>query len=379
MARGKSGSAAVLRAMPEVCGLACRECKRKGFCSWVKSNRPMVLLLTFIIVYFIGGVVFYTQHEGWSFTESVYFTTVTVTSVGYGDYSPTTPQSRGFTTVFGALGTVIFTLVLGIRLRFSTTKEDALENELLLEVLNPSGETLAGLLRQDKRTRRVRIMRGVVFFLILMVSGTLFFTLFLGHTVGDAIYVSLITGASIGYGDIAPSYHKDTPDTPSYGGMWFGIVFMTIFFLWTINMLGWVAHELYSASIKFDVRTTMGGELTHRLVKLLDTNADGTVSRAEWLVAVLVANKVCHESLISSINQRFDELDVDGSGALSSKDIEGVLKRAQSYQSQYGLDGDVGVSDSEDEEVDGDGDQQDEEAAVGVTSVDAAAATAAAQ
>lgn len=51
-----------------------------------------------------GGAVFYRFIEDWSWVDSLYFTVVTLTTVGYGDLSPTTTISKLFTIVLILVG-----------------------------------------------------------------------------------------------------------------------------------------------------------------------------------------------------------------------------------------------------------------------------------
>jgi voltage-gated potassium channel Kch len=65
-----------------------------------------------VLGYYLVGLFFYTQVEGWKPHEALYFTTVTVTTVGYGDFSPATDEGKLFTIVFilfglGAIGNIL--------------------------------------------------------------------------------------------------------------------------------------------------------------------------------------------------------------------------------------------------------------------------------
>jgi voltage-gated potassium channel Kch len=58
------------------------------------------------------GTVFYHQVEGWSWLDSFYFSVITLTTIGYGDFSPTQPLSKLFTIVFIFVGLGLFVLFL---------------------------------------------------------------------------------------------------------------------------------------------------------------------------------------------------------------------------------------------------------------------------
>jgi voltage-gated potassium channel len=48
----------------------------------------------------LTGTLFYWRFEDWTLVESFYFCIVTLTTVGYGDLSPTTDATRIFTVVY---------------------------------------------------------------------------------------------------------------------------------------------------------------------------------------------------------------------------------------------------------------------------------------
>jgi len=56
---------------------------------------PAVIAISIIMLLMIFlGTIYGTMWEGWSFVESLYFTIVTISTVGYGDYTPTTSERR---------------------------------------------------------------------------------------------------------------------------------------------------------------------------------------------------------------------------------------------------------------------------------------------
>jgi voltage-gated potassium channel len=51
-------------------------------------------LFVLVVVTLLSGTLFYRQVEGWSFLDSLYFSVVTLTTVGHGDLSPTTAAGK---------------------------------------------------------------------------------------------------------------------------------------------------------------------------------------------------------------------------------------------------------------------------------------------
>ena len=66
---------------------------------------PEFRALSFLVSLLVTtGTIFYWQAEGWSILDSLYFSVITLTTVGYGDLAPTTTGSRMFTVVYILLG-----------------------------------------------------------------------------------------------------------------------------------------------------------------------------------------------------------------------------------------------------------------------------------
>lgn len=71
--------------------------------SFLKDDEYRDLLITTIIIIFSGTLV-YHYVEGWSFIDSFYFSVVTLTTIGYGDFSPQTDGGKLFTVLYIIVG-----------------------------------------------------------------------------------------------------------------------------------------------------------------------------------------------------------------------------------------------------------------------------------
>jgi voltage-gated potassium channel len=80
-----------------------------GTALWVAA--PVVLSLAIVIV-LLGQ--FVGRHEGWSRFDSIYWSFVTATTVGYGDIRPTKVRSRILAIVIAILGLVLTGILIAI-------------------------------------------------------------------------------------------------------------------------------------------------------------------------------------------------------------------------------------------------------------------------
>ena len=79
--------------------------------NWVNKDKIKVALFGLLII-IIVGTLGYHLIEGWNFLESLYTTIQTISTVGYGDYTPQTWEGKLFTIIliiFG-VGTMLYTV-----------------------------------------------------------------------------------------------------------------------------------------------------------------------------------------------------------------------------------------------------------------------------
>jgi voltage-gated potassium channel len=66
-------------------------------------------LMLLVVVTLVGGTILYSTVEGWSAVDALYFSVTTLTTVGFGDLTPTTALGKLFTVIyiFAGLGLVV--------------------------------------------------------------------------------------------------------------------------------------------------------------------------------------------------------------------------------------------------------------------------------
>ena len=63
-------------------------------------TQDIFLLIASVFGALMLGAIIFSCTEGWSMMDAFYFVTMTATTVGYGDFAPTTELSKFFTIIF---------------------------------------------------------------------------------------------------------------------------------------------------------------------------------------------------------------------------------------------------------------------------------------
>lgn len=90
--------------------------------TFLKNEDYRDLLYTTLLVLLLGSVT-YRYLEGWSWLDSAYFSIITLTTVGYGDFSPQTSAGKLFTIFYIFIGIgIILTFVNTVYKHYNDTK-----------------------------------------------------------------------------------------------------------------------------------------------------------------------------------------------------------------------------------------------------------------
>ena len=76
------------------------------------SRRKILFTLSIFAITFIVGMVLAHRFEGWSLYESMYWTLITMATIGYGDYVPGTWEGRVLAMVMAIAGITSFTALV---------------------------------------------------------------------------------------------------------------------------------------------------------------------------------------------------------------------------------------------------------------------------
>jgi voltage-gated potassium channel len=78
-----------------------------------RNDAEFRTLIFLMITLLIGGTLIYWQALSWTILDSFYFCVMPISTIGYGDFAPTTPFSKGFTIVYAIMGIGLFASFVG--------------------------------------------------------------------------------------------------------------------------------------------------------------------------------------------------------------------------------------------------------------------------
>ena len=266
-----------------------------------------------------------TCRESWTIIDSVYFATVSMSTVGYGDLTVQGPVSRLFTAVWIIIGVVtVFGQISGFLGRgIASLTEWTLAS--IDKILGGTGEVS----EEDRESSEP--LNFFWFYLKGMSVGIIYFVIFqailsvvilsvdpdLGYT--DVLWYCFITATTVGYGDV--NVHSQL-----------GRLFATFHVLMSVVWLAAIIGHL-SALIERRNRQLRHAEMLRRrldpsLLSEMDHDGENGVDKVEFVVETLIhlgaelGGEPLNWGHVEPILGQFAAFDVDDDGVLTYKDLK---------------------------------------------------------
>jgi len=291
-----------------------------------RSNKETWVTVMSLILFYALAVVFYMPVEDFSFGDCIYFATVMVSTVGYGDFLPSSDGSKIFTVIYVHMALVIIAVAidnLNTALLQKWVHDQALREVQDIGVFDAKAQ-------QRRRRRQFGIATGCYIFLMLI--GTVVFATAQdwdeeeeGNKWVNGLYLTAITLTTVGFGDYSP-----TEDGTKFFGclmMIFGVPLTATslaFFSELVFGESWDAIELHHVKGLTQKKLTSLEEFCTELTRVGARNAADTskVSKIEFMCFLLVRNNVVGMDEIEGMMSNFDELDRSNSGFITMEDVQ---------------------------------------------------------
>ena len=322
--------------------------------------------LLIVVIYYVVGYLFYSHVEGWDGLICVYFQTVTLTTVGYGDYSPSTNGSRIFTMFYifsgiAIVGRIIDKFAVSIqeyaerkaaerrklcsRFRSQNSLQIKLGQNSInhIEEANDSFDeentdasisSVNYVLDEDPTKwhyHRNKIITSIGSMFLCLIMGALFYQHNEDWDFVTALYFCVVTTTTVGYGDT--SLQKESSKVFAV----FYILLSCLIIALALGNLASVRMQMVNEAKRVEL---MSRKLDFNFIRELDNGEnDLGIDKTSFLVAMLVQLElVDKEKDVDPWLEKFDALDKNCRGFIDFDEaIEDLEKEEEERQKQLHL------------------------------------------
>mmetsp|Transcript_13882 Transcript_13882/g.25548 ORF Transcript_13882/g.25548 Transcript_13882/m.25548 type:complete len:357 (+) Transcript_13882:66-1136(+) len=302
------------------------------------------------------GIAFWMVVEKRDFLTSAYIITQIVTTIGYGDYTASTPEGRIFMAVYVLAALVVLAYYFNVFIGGCLERREQAMCEYLQEVedsfLVEDAEDSKKSGQASRHGDMNKVIAAALPFLVCLLVGMAFFRFYEGYctcydggalidgcsmdtelacinsggnimTLTGSFYMSMITLTTVGFGD----YHPNTRT-----GYVFAIVWMLVGVAATAIFTATLSAYLFDSEQKQQfVMSDFLDTVTDDVFSKIDRNGDGKLSRGEFLSFTLMKYGGVSEGLIEEINREFEATDTSGVGRVT---YDMIAQRQAAIQSK---------------------------------------------
>ncbi|XP_073004779.1 two pore potassium channel a [Typha latifolia] len=282
-----------------------------------KFHPSFRLMAIFLVVYLAVGVLCFYVVKGQiagnktdGVLDALYFSIVTMTTVGYGDLVPNSDTAKLLACAFVFIGMAIIALFLSKAADYFVEKQEV----LLFKALHMNLKGGEAHMLRDIETSRIRykFYTTALFLTVLVIVGTMFLWKVEKLKFVDAFYCVCATITTLGYGDKSFS---------SEGGRAFAVFWIVASTICVAQFFFYLAELNTEHRQKLLAKWVLTRRMTYVDIEAADLDGDNEVGAAEFVVYKLKEMGKISQEDIAHVLEEFEDLDVDQSGTLSKSDL----------------------------------------------------------
>ena len=263
-----------------------------------------------------------TCREPWTLIDGLYFTTVSMSTVGYGDIRASNATSRAFTAIWIIVGVVVvFSQIasnFGGVIKSLTTSTLKMIDVILGSHLNrdndDQNEPTGFFLFYMKGTAV-----GLIYFIVFQCIVASIITYIDPHiSTSDVWWYCFVTATTVGYGDV---------NVKSQMGRLLATLHIILSVIWLAAIIGHVKSLNDRRARQLRHVEMLKRRLDHSILETMDRDGQG-VDRVEFVVETLIhlgaeiGGEALSWSHVEPILTQFNAFDVDNDQVLTHKDLE---------------------------------------------------------
>ncbi|KAK4769858.1 hypothetical protein SAY87_030390 [Trapa incisa] len=291
--------------------------ERTNLATLTQKTNWSIVQLTFVglVLYVITGIVVYLVsgnfkgHQTYRLLDALYFTVVTLCTIGYGDILPDTAFTKIFTSVFMIVGFGFINILLEWLVTYVCDRQEAF---MLRTVDDNRFNTVVRTYMIDRAKGRMRVRMKVAFAMGTPICCIAIGMISIRHLESlswvDSFYMAVTSVTTVGYGD----YSFRTAQGRLFAAIWL-----------LLSTLAVARAFLFLTELKIQKRNRMMMEpvlqkkMTLGDLIAADLDNDGSISKAEFVIHKLKEMGKIAQKDIKQIGEQFDIIDNSRNGKIT--------------------------------------------------------------
>eukprot|EP00035_Acanthoeca_spectabilis_P007739 m.142325 g.142325 ORF g.142325 m.142325 type:complete len:341 (-) comp14063_c2_seq1:89-1111(-) len=288
-------------------------------CKDVLHRRHRLLFTLAGAVYVGTGVGYFTAVKGWTVINSLYFIALVVTTIGYGDHEGDFTQDEStmaFVSIYVLIGFLLIATLFTVAVEKIIQHQERYVAKMRRKLLNAmtgmdshAEEKLQMAERAEQRALKVQVAGLAILFIVVSLTGCAIMVYQEGNTWLQSVYWLVVTGTTVGFGDISPETDI---------GKGFAIFYV---FILTASFGILVQSVSTLLTHKNTISTLLDVHMTQELVEMLDHDGNGEIQRDEWLKGMLIRLGYVDAEVLTKIMGHFDELPHNDAGNVAIEEL----------------------------------------------------------